>query len=275
MSLSPGDLRLHSYYMHENGPESPILQFISNNVWRATHRDTRVQAGRARSSWGGPPPPKGPWHRFRSWIDSLPRGVILWGVLALNGAVFVAWHMAWSNYKAGRDISLVLWMRDNFTVSMNNIKSGRIWTLLTACFSHEDTTHIFFNAFTYYFMAPSVMSILGNSAFLALYLGGGLVSSAFSLMWHDYVRHSPGYTSHGASGAIYAIISFLACVAPKAQFLFFGVIPIPAWAFVTGVFLYDGYNAVVDKRNGTDTAGHIGGILAGIGYYLRLRFRLF
>ena len=32
--------------------------------------------------------------------------------------------------------------------------------------------HLFFNGFTFYFMAPHVLGILGNVSFLGLYLGG-------------------------------------------------------------------------------------------------------
>lgn len=43
------------------------------------------------------------------------------------------------------------------------------------------------------------------------------------------------------------MISFFACVAPKAQFALFGIIPLPAWLFVTGVFLMDGYESLTDS----------------------------
>ena len=48
-------------------------------------------------------------------------------------------------------------------------------TLITSAFSHESVGHILFNGFTFYFVAPSVLGILGNTAFLCLYLGGELV----------------------------------------------------------------------------------------------------
>lgn len=143
------------------------------------------------------------------------------------------------------------------------------------------------NLFTFYFMAPSVLTMLGTRSFLALYLGGrrlsralwshidyastgGLVSSLTSLWFNNVFRPSQknNYSSHGASGtvsainsgqlrsfnslchiagAIYSIVSFFACVAPRAQFALFGIIPMPAWLVVTGVFLIDGYSALNNK----------------------------
>ena len=110
------------------------------------------------------------------------------------------------------------------------------------------------------------------------------------------------------SGAISAIIAFYACVRPTATFLVFYVIPCPAWAVVAGLFLFDGYSAYNEsvrpipfsfhvqrlifffsfllcrwvpkstwllQRPGVDSAGHVGGLLAGMAYFLRLRLRRF
>jgi len=171
---------------------------------------------------------------------------------------------------------LYVWMNKNFPVSMANVSAGRVWTLVTSCFSHVDTTHLLFNGLTYYWMAPTVLQLLGNTSFLALYLGGGVVSSCMSLWWNNGVKkRNEGYSSHGASGAIYSIISFFACLTPTTKFYLFAIVPVPAWAFVTGILAWDGYSALYEKRSGTDTAGHVGGILAGIAYYIRLRYRLF
>lgn len=79
-------------------------------------------------------------------------------------------------------------------------------------------------------------------------MAGGLVSSCAGIAWRNYVQPRSGPTgSYGASGAIYSVVSFFACVAPTATFSLFGIIPLPAWAFVTGIFLYDGYSAVNQK----------------------------
>ena len=59
---------------------------------------------------------------------------------------------------------------NNLLVRLNSGRLAR-YTLLTACFSPETAGHILFNGFTFYFMAPLVISILGNVGFLGLYLG--------------------------------------------------------------------------------------------------------
>ncbi|KAA1466155.1 rhomboid-domain-containing protein [Dentipellis sp. KUC8613] len=249
-----------------------IARFSQCEVLKATHRDV----GRSRPpSFGGRRPSYGsygPWRRFVNWLERIPQDYIFYGIIAVNAAVFASWGYAHIRLTMRRNPDLYIWMRQHFTVSWQNVKNGRPYTLLSSCFSHEDWGHILMNGFTYFFMAPFVLQTLGNARFLALYFGGGLVSSMTSLQFN---KDRPGYASHGASGAIYAVISYFACMAPRATFLLFGIVPMPAWAFVGGVFLFDSYSAMSDIRKGTDTAGHVGGLLAGIGYFfLRARFRL-
>ncbi|KAH9951792.1 hypothetical protein B0H21DRAFT_684670 [Amylocystis lapponica] len=256
-------------------PQPTTLKFFSDRIWNATHRSRISRVPRHLAGHTTTKATEFFMERFRERLNAIPSTVLLWTVLGLNGVVYAMWSFAYAKYRSTGDPGMYLWMRNNFTASMHNVSAGRIWTLLTSAFSHEGTAHILMNAFTLYFMAPAVMAMLGNTAFLSLYLGGGLTASLGSLWWHNNVKKQPQYASHGASGAIYAVISFFACVMPRAQFYFFAVLPIPAWAFVGGVFLWDGYSALQDQRGTTDTAGHIGGLLAGMAYYLRLRFRLF
>ena len=60
--------------------------------------------------------------------------------------------------------------------------------------------HAFFNAIGYYWSAPAILPLLGNAGFLALYLGGGVVSSFTSMWWNSSVRHLENHYSLGASG---------------------------------------------------------------------------
>ena len=72
-------------------------------------------------------------------------------------------------------------------------------------------------------------------------------------------------------GSVYAIMTTFALLSPHTQFLLFFVLPIPAWLAVPGVFAWDLSSSIFDPRSGTDSPGHIGGILAG---FLFWRFRL-
>lgn len=58
--------------------------------------------------------------------------------------------------------------------------------------------------------------------------------------------------------------AFYAAMFPNSTFLLFFIVPLPAWALVGGVFAWDAYGAIVRPGSGTDSAGHVGGILAGL-----------
>jgi membrane associated rhomboid family serine protease len=42
-------------------------------------------------------------------------------------------------------------MARNFMTSLQHIREGRWWTIVTACFSHRDGFHLFGNMVTLYF----------------------------------------------------------------------------------------------------------------------------
>lgn len=241
-------------------PLQGILQFARTRALNATHRDGLRPNRGSSSGWGRPPP-------RRDWLDSLDSNVIFYGIIAINVGVYLAWQSAISSYRVMGDTTPLMFLRNNFLVDIRNISAGRIWTLLTACFSHKDTSHALFNGLTFYFMAPAVMRLLGNKRFLVLYFLGGISSSLASLAWNTFVRHEP-VSSHGASGAIMATLALYACAFPNNTFLIFFVIPCPAWVFLPGILLYDGWRSISDKRTTTDSAGHVGGLLTGIGYYV-------
>ncbi|KAH0839677.1 hypothetical protein J3R83DRAFT_598 [Lanmaoa asiatica] len=231
----------------------PSLHFTRTPLLNATHRDFGRFRG-SSSSWRRPP--------RLDWLDSLDSKLIFYAVIAVNAGVYLTWALAMQTYvrhththpmldlpitqRTTGDGTLLRFMLDNFRVDMRNVTSGRIWTLLTSCFSHMDTTHALFNGLTFYFMAPSVMQLLGNRHFLGLYFLGGISASLASLGWNHFYRHE-NISSLGASGAIMATIALYSCAFPRNTFLIFFVIPCPAWVFLPGVLVYDGWRSFSDQ----------------------------
>ncbi|KAK2466498.1 hypothetical protein APHAL10511_002140 [Amanita phalloides] len=211
---------------------------------------------------------------FLSFLDGIPQNTIFNGILVINGVVFAMWYMSSQRLERQRDASAYKWMFNNFVSSWAHVKAGHVWTLVTACFSHKDLAHILFNGFTFFFMAKPVLQMLGSGQFAVLYLGSGVVASLVSMAYSNLiVGRDKG--SMGASASIYSTISFLACVAPRMTFQLYGIIPIPAWLVVSGIFAYDTYSTLTKNRTQTDTVGHIAGLLSGVGYFLFRRNRMF
>ncbi|CAA7260147.1 unnamed protein product [Cyclocybe aegerita] len=261
-------LRLSLIQPPVHKPRSQATRLLWFHRWLSTS---------SRSSLRYHPPDSHPGQtqrRFLGFLDKIPQNVIFYGIIGLNSAVFFMWYMASQKYRLEGDPSAIYWMTNNFTDSWRNLASGRIWTPFTCCFSHKDWSHILMNGFTFFFMARPVLQLLGSRQFIFLYLGGGLISSFTSLVYAK-LAGKYGYSSHGASGAIFSIVTLLACVAPTMTFQLYGIIPIPAWLVVSGLFSYDVYATVKNTAGTTDTMGHVGGVVAGIGYFLLKRFRVF
>ncbi|KAH9943094.1 uncharacterized protein BXZ73DRAFT_40535 [Epithele typhae] len=281
--LTPPFLGHNARAFHSFGVprRASTLSGFLGGVLKATHRSginssssqarIRISLGRIGGG-GGDRGSGGP--RFPG-LNSIPSNYIFYGIMALNGAVFVGWQMATAEWKSLGDSSSYIRMRKNFTSSIYNLQQGRWYTLITSSFSHENFGHIFFNGFTYFFFAPAALKMLGNASFLALYLGGGVVCSLTSVLWNQILSPSHIQWSHGASGAIYSIISLSACVSPRTTFLIYGIVPLPAWVFLAGIFAWDGYSAITHRQSSTDSAGHIGGLLTGVVYFLAKRRRFF
>ncbi|KAF9480796.1 hypothetical protein BDN70DRAFT_877116, partial [Pholiota conissans] len=265
-SSSPSQVRIGLYATRVQGlslkgplSPSPLQRWLSTSS-RTCFRDH-------------PRPTRPPSRQILGFLNRIPQNTVFYTIIGLNAIVFGMWFMANQQWQQERDPTGVIWMRQNFLMSWNNITSGRIWTLLTACFSHENLSHILLNGFTFFFMAPTVLEIIGSRQFIFLYLGGGLFSSIISGIYAR-VTGQKNYSSHGASGAIYSIVTFLACVAPTMKFALYGIIPVPAWLVVSGLFSYDVYSTLSRSSGTTDTVGHIGGVLGGAMYFIGKRFRI-
>ncbi|KAF7301446.1 TKL/TKL-ccin protein kinase [Mycena indigotica] len=211
-----------------------------------------------------------------SFLDDIPQKAVFWTIIGLNGAVFGLSWWARQKLQVERDPRLMLWLQKNFYLSWKNLEAGRVWTLVTSMFTHSmtDISHILFNGFTFYFMAPMTMSILGNRQFLLLYIGGGIAADLWAMAYKKLFQNGRDPYTVGASAAIYSMMSFLACAAPRMTILVYGIIPVPIWLAVTGLFTYESSRTASDKGGTTDTLGHIGGMLAGAGYFLARRFRV-
>ncbi|KAF8505516.1 hypothetical protein F5888DRAFT_1604493 [Russula emetica] len=243
----------------------PVHKFHATSFPSATHRTGTTHTQR---DWR----PPGRLRRFIRRFNSIPQNYILFGILGINGVVFAAWTYVQMYGVPPPEVKwLARWLQDNFSNSYENLRRGRLWTLVTSTFSHAEPGHAFFNGLTFWFLAPTALAVLGNAQFLVLYLGSGAFASLTSLAWNK----RRNYHSHGASGAIYGLASFFAFIAPKARFLLFFVVPMPAWACIGAIACFDVYNAVTRRFSTLDSAGHVGGLTAGALYWImRTRFRL-
>ncbi|PKI82864.1 rhomboid protease [Malassezia vespertilionis] len=220
-------------------------------------------------------------YRGRSAPSGSQRVVI--GLVAANTLVYGMWRYARDDATRMSDRRMYSFMVRNFTSGEYNLRQGRWWTLITACFSQQTLPHFAFNMLTFLFTAPAIVPLVGAQKLLHLYLGAGLVSSLTGIAWpyvidpilgNDHHRmQRQASLSQGASGSVYAILAAFTALRPNATFYLFFAFPLPAWVCLSGILGWEMYAASYPpKDRHIDSVGHVGGLLSGLlfaRFYLR------
>uniref|UniRef100_A0ACD5W1A4 Uncharacterized protein n=1 Tax=Avena sativa TaxID=4498 RepID=A0ACD5W1A4_AVESA len=134
------------------------------------------------------------WARFVPSAD----GVVL-TLMVANVAVYMLWQKADPNF-----------MRDHFTISLENLRSGRLHTLLTSAFSHAESRHLLSNMMCLFFFGSTISSTFGPAFLLKLYTAGALVGSTFFLVEKAFAGPSKqGYVEGGSSRTPVLVCDYL------------------------------------------------------------------
>ena len=196
-----------------------------------------------------------PWfHGFRwSWT------VVL---LLLNAAFFVIEWIALLNPHNGFFIQKYL------ALSLEGLRHGCVWQLLTFQFLHAGLWHLLFNCLTIFFFGRPVEMVLGRHRFLALYLIsgiiGGVVQMLFALALPDFFGGSVVGASAGAAGLVaafavlnwqerFTLLIYFFPVNMRGRTLF--------WVSVALAVI-----GILTPKSSIANAAHLGGILAGFVY---------
>jgi membrane associated rhomboid family serine protease len=183
-------------------------------------------------------------------------------LILINVAVFVVDY-----FSQGRLTRLLAVRSDLFTHPWN------AWQLLTAGFLHstESVWHILINMYSLWLFGRDVEELYGRREFLRLYLALVVLSS---LSWVLYENAMTGFSPPdaqymiGASGAVTGIMVVFACHFPRRVFLFWGLLPLPAWLLIGFLVLLDVFGAMRGEHgSNTAYAAHLGGAAFGYLYY--------
>jgi len=182
-----------------------------------------------------------------------PNIFVSWIILGFNIVVFAVMCLSGVNPEHPAIKGLLHWGANYGPLS---ITQREWWRLVTCTFLHSGFTHIAFNMFALAQIGPFLERLLGNFAFLAVYLICGIAGSLVSSAWSPYI------VSVGASGAIFGLYGAL------IGFLILRHDSVPKAALqkvLKGALIFVGYNVVFGFVNaGTDVAAHFGGLFAGL-----------
>lgn len=154
-----------------------------------------------------------------------------------------------------------------FALSVDGIKHGYLWQLLTYQFMHGGLMHILLNAWAIYIFGTAIEETLGGKNFLILFLTsgaiGGLVQVLFGFIWPDFF----GGSVVGASAGAFGLVAAFALLFPERELtlLLFFVLPLrlTAKALLIGSAALAVFGLFIHSDN-VANAAHIGGMLTGI-----------
>lgn len=118
--------------------QPPTRPFSIVGLLQATHRSLSSRQRRAPSLRNSANA-SSPTHFLTPYLrrlDRMPSDWIFWGVVGLNTFIFAVWYYAQETFRLRRDGWLYGFMVKNFLSAESNLREGRVWTLVTACFTH-------------------------------------------------------------------------------------------------------------------------------------------
>ena len=149
---------------------------------------------------------------------------------------------------------------EKYKFNVGGVRRGEQIRMISAGFLHVDFAHLFFNMFTLYFFADTVIVYLGTVNFLIVYLGSLILGNLLSLYFHKDEYY---YSAVGASGAVTGILYSAILLEPSMKLMFvFLPIPIPAYIFGIGYLLYSIYG-MKNRIGNIGHDAHFGGAVGG------------
>lgn len=153
--------------------------------------------------------------------------------------------------------SVLRWLGANhstFTVADN-----RLETLVTSLFLHGSILHLAFNMLVLWQVGPFLERAIGRARFLPLYLGSGIVGSAFSAIAGRFFGAS---LSVGASASICGLIGAILVLGARTQG-WRGPLARQMATWLVVLFLLGFAKNVKGGMVQVDNAAHLGGALGG------------
>jgi membrane associated rhomboid family serine protease len=197
--------------------------------------------------------------RLDRFIERTPYHMWQWAI-GVNVGVFLMWKV------------YPFFMQRHFMYYYENVRSGRLHTLVTNSFSHFNFFHLLVNMIGIYFFGQTIERYYGPKMFIYLYLAGALGGSLLMLL-RDMTNAWKSPPALGASTATFALTTFFILRHPNETIYLYFLIPVPAWACGIGLFAFTVLS--VDESGSMNSLGHLGGMLGGAAiYYLRRIGRL-
>jgi membrane associated rhomboid family serine protease len=159
-----------------------------------------------------------------------------------------------------------------FALSIDGLKHGYVWQLLTYQFMHAGLMHILLNGWAIYIFGRAIEETLGSKNFLILFLTSGVIGGIFQALagwiWPDYF----GGAVVGASAGAFGLVAAFAVLFPERELMLLLFFVLPLRLRAKTLLLFAAALAVfglVVHGDNIANAAHLGGMLTGI-IFIRL-----
>ncbi len=180
-------------------------------------------------------------------------------LLIINAICFVG-QLIVSRFLRGAEIE-----QTYFALSLDGLRHGYVWQLLTFQFMHASWLHLIFNSIAIFFFGRPVETIFGRARFLALYFSSGIIGGIVQMLFALCLPNLFGGAVVGASAGASGLIAAFAVMNWTERFtLIFYFVPLTMrgktllW-FVIAVAVI----GILTPNSGIANAAHLGGILTG------------
>jgi membrane associated rhomboid family serine protease len=154
-----------------------------------------------------------------------------------------------------------------FALSVEGLKQGYVWQLLTYQFMHAGVLHILLNGWAIYVFGHAIEQTLGGRKFLTLFLTsgviGGLCQALAALLWPEYF----GGVVVGASAGAFGLVAAFAVLFPERELTLLLLFIIPLRLTAKMLLIFSAVLAAIGlvfHGNNIANAAHLGGMLTGV-----------
>lgn len=165
------------------------------------------------------------------------------------------------------------------------IKGIEFWRFIGFQFLHANHIHLLVNMIGLFFFGPIVERYLGSKRYLAFYLLCGIFGAVLFVFLNllgvtativggeglkipGLLFNSTFTPLVGASAGIFGVLMAGAFLMPRAEVLFFFLIPMQMRTLAYVLVAIALFSLITDRPNAGGEAGHLGGALAGF-YFIR------
>ncbi len=192
-------------------------------------------------------------------------------LLAANVAIFIIQLMF--SQVAGSPLNRY------FALSVDGMRHGYIWQLLTFQFLHAGWLHLILNCLGLFIFGRELEDTLGRKSFLTLYLSSGVFGGLLQVGAGAIARHFPDViwahqfagATVGASAGVYGLVAAFSMMAPYREItvLAFYVLPINIrmW-YILAFSAASALLGLIFPKESMANAAHLGGMMMGV-FFIR------